>query len=60
MTELQLEVLAQIYAANARVLGMVADNQQRQVQGESVAWTGDHFQAEAAHLEYLSQRVLQS
>lgn len=58
MNSQQIEILAQVYAANARVLGMQAANFQRQAQGLSVAYTEDHFQGEAAHLEYLAQRVI--
>lgn len=60
MNNQQIEILAQIYAAQARVIGMQAANQQRAYTGDAVAYTEDHFQGEAAHLEYLAQRVLNS
>lgn len=58
MNNLQLAALANIQAAVARVKGMEAANQQRVVAGENVAYTEDHFQGEAKHLEYIAQHVL--
>ena len=60
MNTTQLEILALLYAANARVLGMEAANQGRAVNGNSPAYTEDHFQSEASHLEYLAQRAVNS
>lgn len=60
MTNEQLQLLALIYAANARVVGMQAANQQRAVQGDSVMYTEDHFGSEAQHLETLSAKALNS
>lgn len=58
MNEQLVRYLALISAANARVAAMQADNQQRAVQGDSVAWTGDHFFAEANHLEVMARELL--
>lgn len=60
MNNEQLQILALIYAANARVIGMHAANQQRATQGESVAYTEDHFTSEAQHLEELSVKAINS
>lgn len=58
MNNQQLANFAYIQAAVTRVKGMEAANQQRVVCGESVAYTEDHFQGEAAHLEYLAVQAL--
>jgi hypothetical protein len=58
MTNEQLQLLALIYAANARVVGMHAANQQRNAQGESPAYSEGHFQEEAQHLEHLSVQAI--
>lgn len=60
MNNKQLQILALIYASNARVIGMQAANQQRAAQGDSVAYTEDHFQGEAQHLETLSVEAINS
>lgn len=60
MSNEQIQLLALIYAANARVAGMQAANQQRAAQGESVAYTEDHFTGEAQHLETLSVQAINS
>ena len=60
MSNEQLQILALILAANARVVGMQAANQQRSACGESVAYTEDHFQGEASHLENLSVQAINS
>ncbi len=57
MSNKQIQLLALIYASNARVIGMHASNQQRAVQGDSIAYTEDHFQDEANHLEYLAKQA---
>ena len=57
MNSLQLENLAQIQASVARVKGMEAANQQRIVDGQSIAYTEDHFRNEAEHLEYLGAQA---
>lgn len=49
-----VSVLAQIFAANASVLGMQADNMQRQVVGQSMAWTAADFAGPFAELERLA------
>lgn len=60
MTSEQIQILALIYAANARVVGMQAANQQRAVHGDSVMYSEDHFLAEAQHLETLSIQAINS
>lgn len=54
MNSQQLAMMASIQAAVARVKGMEAANQQRVVCGENIAYSEDHFQEEAQHLEQLS------
>lgn len=58
MTNEQIQLLALIYAANARVVGMQAANQQRALNGDSLMYSEDHFQEEAQHLEHLSVRAI--
>jgi hypothetical protein len=48
-------VLAQILAQQALVLGMQADNKQREAVGGSMAYTGADFGVHAAELERLAQ-----
>lgn len=60
MTNEQIQLLALIYASNARVVGMQDANQQRAHQGDFVAYTEDHFQDEANHLEQLSVQAINS
>lgn len=50
-------ILAEIAAANARVLGMHAENAQRLSTDSSPAYREDHFQAEANHLDYLATKA---
>lgn len=59
MNNYQLESLASILAAATRVEGMKAANQLNAARGDTtVAYTEDHFQTEASHLEYLANRAL--
>lgn len=60
MNNQQLQILALIFASNARVVGMQAENQQRQAQDESPAYSEGHFQEEAQHLETLSVQAINS
>jgi hypothetical protein len=60
MDNKQLQILALIMAANARVIGMQAGNDQRKVQGDSMMYSEDHFLAEAVHLETLSVQAINS
>lgn len=46
-------ILAAIYASNARVLGMQAENAHRAACGESPAYGEEAFGIEATHLERL-------
>lgn len=52
-----LALYGQMLAANARVEGMVADNQAWVAQGQSPAYGEDHFYAEANHLEELANQA---
>lgn len=60
MTNEQIQLLALIYASNARVVWMQAANQQRAAQGDSVMYAEDHFASEAQHLETLSVQAINS
>lgn len=51
--------LAMVAAAQARIAGMQAENQQRQVLGHSLAYDADAFFCEATGLEQLAQEVIQ-
>lgn len=52
-----LALYGQMLAANARVEGMVADNQSWVAQGQSPSYGEDHFNAEASHLEELATQA---
>ncbi|UYA99067.1 hypothetical protein P9A54_gp82 [Xanthomonas phage vB_Xar_IVIA-DoCa10] len=52
-----VQQLGNILAANARVLGMQAENQQRAVQGESMAYTAQDFNVEADQMEAAAREV---
>lgn len=54
-----VSIQARVLAANARIEGMVAANQQRIAEGGSVAWTQDHFETEAHHMEILANQAIQ-
>lgn len=60
MNSEQLQILAEIYAIQARVLGMQADNQARQVTDQSPAWTYGDFAEESRQLEVLAQQASRS
>lgn len=47
-------IVAHIAAAQARVLGMQAENEHRVASGQAVAYREADFGREAAHLDYLS------
>lgn len=49
-----VSLLACIYAANARVLAMQAENAQRQALGQSMAYTDSDFHYEAQELDKLA------
>lgn len=55
-----LHILAEIFAQNALVLGMHADNSAREAVGNSPAWTGKDFVYHANELELLGQRALRT
>jgi len=60
MNNNQLQILALIYASNARVIGMQAENQMRASVDESPAYREQDFQEEAHHLENLSVQAINS
>lgn len=47
-------ILASMSACNARIAAMQAANDQRKVEGNSMAYTDDHFWGEASQLGQLS------
>lgn len=47
-------VLAQIMACQAQMLGMQADNMQRQAVGQSMVWSGSDFAVAEAELARLA------
>lgn len=50
-----VSILAQIMVQQATVLGMQADNMQREAIGDSMAWTGADFAGPAIEMERLSE-----
>lgn len=60
MTGDQIRILASIAASNARVLGMLAENMQRQTVGQSMAYVEGSFAAEAALLDGLAMQAANS
>ena len=50
-----VSVLARIFAQQALVLGMQADNMQREAIGASMAWTLADFAGPSAELDRLSE-----
>lgn len=52
-----LALYGQMLAANARVEGMVADNQAWVAQGQSPSYGEEHFSSEALHLEELANQA---
>lgn len=60
MNREQLQILAEIYAAQARVLGMQAENQAREARQDSPAWGYADFAEEARQLENLAQQAARS
>jgi hypothetical protein len=60
MSNEQVQLLALIFAANARVVGMQAANQFRASIDESPMYSEDHFLDEAKHLENLSVQAINS
>jgi hypothetical protein len=57
MTDWQISCLAQIAAIQTRVAGMQAANQQRAVLGESMAYTAEDFNYEAAELARIAEML---
>lgn len=60
MNGAQINALAAIMAANARVEGMRAANQQREALGESIAYASRDFEAEALAMETAGRIALES
>ena len=58
MTPITVRYFALISAANARIVGMHAENQRRLSCGESIAYGDEAFECEAAYLESLAMEVL--
>lgn len=54
MSPALVAILAQITACNARVAAMQAANDQRKAEGNSMAYTDDHFWSEANQLDSLA------
>lgn len=50
-----IAILAEIHAAQARVLGMHAENQCRESSGDAPAYVARDFNYEATGLEHLAQ-----
>ena len=50
---------AQLFALNAEVAGMQAENDQRKVLGESMAYVEKDFQAKANEIRALSDFIMQ-
>ena len=50
-------LLAAIFATNARVLGMKAENEQRASKGDPPAYEEGHFNQEAFYLESLAEEA---
>lgn len=50
-----LAIQAEIFAAQARVLGMQAENDQRKACGDSPAYREDDFSNEASGLQHLAE-----
>ena len=57
MTGFQIYVLASISASQARIAGMQAENQLRQMKGEGPAYGEDAFNKEATKLQTLARQV---
>jgi hypothetical protein len=55
-----LYVYGELLAANARVEGMVASNQQRVAEGGSPAYGESYFFAESQHMQDLANQALDS
>ncbi len=60
MTNEQVQLLALVFAANARIVGMQAENRLRESVGDSPTYGEGHFQEEAQHLENLSVQAINS
>lgn len=57
MSNEQLQLLALIYANQAYVLGMQAENACREARGDSPAWNYADFSRQATELEELANRA---
>jgi len=52
-----IKQLALIYAEYARVLGMEAENKVREALGQSMAYSQQDFENQAANLEFLARQM---
>lgn len=52
-----LSLMARVYACNARVEAMKAENQVRASLGESLAYPGEAFNHEANEIEHLAEAL---
>lgn len=52
-----MALMVQAFAVNARVAGMVAENQHRLDCGNSIAYGVEAFEAEASTLDYLAEAL---
>jgi hypothetical protein len=59
-TEKTARILALIAASQARIEGMKAENEQRLLLGESIAYGSDEFNAEASELKGLVEECVQN
>ncbi|MDA3831900.1 MAG: hypothetical protein PF495_00730 [Spirochaetales bacterium] len=57
MTEEAVRALGHILACNARVLGMQAENMQRSVLDQSMAYSEDEFNQEAFAMENIARNL---
>lgn len=57
MNAVNLEIYLQTQEILIRVEGMKADNQERKILGQSVAWTGDHFESMANYIESIMKDI---
>jgi hypothetical protein len=59
MNSTELRIFAEISAINSRIFGMNADNDQRKVLGQSMAYVENDYAAETAALDAIIQQLSQ-
>jgi len=57
MQDYQIIQIGHILESFTRVLGMQAENMQRQVEGKSMAFTEEAFESEARNISYLAEQL---